>query len=174
MQDLRFLNTRLAKAIGQLQLANQTLKATRHEMHSLDEQLDIMSQEIEILHREVLRLRDGYSQTLDHVPYPAFMADADGRIEACNAAAQRLFNLAPRRAANIDLSEIPVQPSLKKTICRKHRAAVERGHPLVVKDLVVQVGRATHRMDVQFTSQGLVIFMRSPAREGAVGLSAAS
>jgi PAS domain-containing protein len=174
MQDLRFLNTRLAKAIGQLQLANQTLKTTRQEMCSLDQQIDMMAQEIEILHREVLRLREGYSQTLDHVPYPAFMADEDGRIEAWNAAAQRLFNLVPSRAANIDLSEIPVQPSLKKTICRKHRAAVEHGHPLVVKGQVVQVGRATHHMDLRFTSQGLVIFMRSPAGEGAVGLSAAS
>jgi PAS domain-containing protein len=174
MQDLCLLNTRLQKAIGQLQLANETLKATRQEMSSLDQQLDMMSQEIEILHREVARLRDGYSQTLDHVPYPTLMADEDGTIEAWNAAAQRLFNLVPTKAAGIDLSEIPVQDSLKKTICRKHRAAVERGHPLVVKDLVVHVGRTTHHMDVQFTSQGLVIFVSVPAREGAVTLSSAS
>jgi hypothetical protein len=51
---------------------------------------------------------------------------------------------------------------------------VEHGHPLMLRDQVIQVGRTIHRMDVQFTSQGLVIFMSSPAREGSVGLSAAS
>ena len=133
-----------------------------------------MSQEVEVLSREVVRLRDGYAHTLNYVPHPALMADEDGTIEAWNAAAQQLFKLAPPASSGIDLSEIPVQPGLRKTLSRKHRAAVEHGHPLMLRGQMIHVGRTMHRMDVQFTSQGLVIFMSSPAREGSVGLSAAS
>jgi PAS domain-containing protein len=163
------VNDRLAKAIGQLQLANQSLRVSRQELCWLDQQLEIMNQEVEVLRREVVRLRVGYSHALDYVPYAALMADEDGTIEAWNAAAQQLFDLAALGSAGIDLSEVPVQPSLRKTLSRKHRAAVERGHPLILKDQEIQVGRTIHRMDVQFTSQGLVIFISS-----AVGLSAAS
>jgi PAS domain-containing protein len=94
------------------------------------------------------------------------MVDEDGTIEACNAAAQQLFNLEVLAPTGIDLGEIPVQPALRKTLSRKHRAALEHGHPLMLKDQAIQVGRTVHRMDVQFTSPGLVIFMSSPAREG--------
>jgi PAS domain-containing protein len=174
MQDLCALNDRLQKAIGQLQLANESLKATRQELCSLDQQLEIMSQKVEILSREVFRLKDGYSHALDHVPYAALMADDDGKIEAWNAAAQQLFHLTSPTSAGIELSEIPVQSSLRKTLSRKHRAAVEHGYPLILKDQAIHVGRTNHRMDVQFTSQGLLIFMSSPSRDGAVGLSAAS
>ncbi len=174
MQDLCSLNRRLQKATGQLQLANESLRVTRRDLCLLDEQLDILNQEAEVLSREIVRLRDSYSHTLNHVPYPALMADEDGTIEAWNSAAQELLNLAAVASAAIDLSEIPVQPALRKTISRKHRAAVEHGHPLTLKDQAIQVGRTTHRMDVQFTSHGLVIFMSSPARDGTVDLSAAS
>jgi hypothetical protein len=44
----------------------------------------------------------------------------------------------------------------------------------MLKGQVIHVRRTTHHMDVQFTAQGLVIFMSSPAGEGSVGLSAAS
>jgi hypothetical protein len=67
-----------------------------------------------------------------------------------------------------------VQPSRRKTLSRKHRAAEEHGHPLMLKGQVIHVRRTTHHIDVQFTAQGLVIFMSSPAGEGSVGLSAAS
>jgi PAS domain-containing protein len=174
MQDLCLLTDELQKAIGQLQAANESLRAAREELHLLDEELDIMNQEAEVLSREIVRLRESHAHTLNHVPYPALMADEDGAIEAWNSAAQQLFDLAAVASTGIDLSEIPVQPALRKTISRKHRAAVEHGHPLTLKDQVIRVARTTHRMDVQFTSQGLVIFMSSPARDGAVGLSAAS
>ena len=87
---------------------------------------------------------------------------------------QRLFKLAAPASTSIDLLDIPVQHSLRKTLSRKHRAAVEHGYPLMLKGQVIHVRRTTHHMDVQFTAQGLVIFMSSPAREGLVGLSAAS
>jgi len=174
MQDLCLLNDKLAKAMEQLQLANEVLRAARHEIGSLDQQLDIMCQEVEVLSREVARLKDGYSHTLNHVPYPAVMADEDGVIEAWNAAAQRLFKLAAPPPTSMDLSDIPVQPSLRKTLSRKHRAAVEHGHSLMLKGQVIHVGRTTRHMDVQFTAQGLVIFMSSLAREGTIGLSVAS
>jgi hypothetical protein len=59
------LNDRLAKAVEQLQQANASLGATRQELCSLDEQLDIMCQGVEVLSREVARLKDGYSPTLN-------------------------------------------------------------------------------------------------------------
>jgi PAS domain-containing protein len=174
MQDLCSLNDKLQKAIGQLQLANESLRVSRQELCALDQQLDIMHHEVEILSREVVRLRDGYSHTLDHVPHPALMTDQDGKIEAWNVAAQQLFDLASRASPGFDLSEIPVQSSLRKTLSRKQRAAVEHGHALMLRDQAIHVGRTIRRMDVHFTSQGLVIFMSSAARDGSVGLSAAS
>jgi PAS domain-containing protein len=174
MQDLRLLNAKLQKAIAQLQSANQTLRSARSEICSLDQQLEIMSQEVEVLTREIVRLRDGYSHALDHVPHPALIADEDGRVESWNAAAQQLFGLAPSASARFELSEIPVQNSMQKTLSRKHRAALENGHPMVLKDQHIQVGRTVHKMDVQITSQGLVVFINSSGREGAVGLSVAS
>jgi PAS domain-containing protein len=136
----------------------------------------MMNQEVEMLSHEVVRLRDGYRHILDHVPYPAVLADKDGKIEVWNAAARQLFNLAPYASVGIDLSEIPVQPSLRQALRGKHRAVVERGTPFVLRNQLVHVKRAIHRMDVHFTSISrdrcsadvLVAFMSSPAWDGVV------
>ena len=181
-QDLRLVNERLEKAIEQLRQANESLKVTNRELYSLNHQLEMMNEEVEILSREVDRLKDGYVYTLDHVPYPALMADHKGKIEVWNAAAQQLFHLAPTASVGIDLSEIPVQRSLGRALSRQHREVVEHGDPLTLKDQVVRVKPAIHRMDVHFNALGrhrsgtgvLVIFKNSPTRDGIVSLWAAS
>jgi PAS domain-containing protein len=176
-QLLELIDDRLERAIEQLRLANEALQVSNQELCSLTNQLEILNQEAEALSQEVLRLRDGYAHALDHMPYPVMLTDKDGKLEVWNAAAQQLFNLAPDASVGIDLSEIPVQPSIGQALSRKHRAVVERGAPLMLRNQPIHVKRTIHQMDVHFTSLFgdrsragiLVAFMSSPARDGVVG-----
>jgi PAS fold len=116
--------------------------------------------------------------TRDSPDHAVVLADKDGKIEVSNTAAQQLFNLAPDASVGIALSEIPVQPSLGQAFSRKHRAVVERDTPLMLRNQLVHVKRAVHRLDVNFTSISrhrcnadvLVAFMSSPAWDGVVTL----
>ena len=170
------VNERLEKAIEQLRHTSHALQATNQELCSLNNELEMMNEEVEILRKEVNRLGEDYTHTLDHMPYPVVLVDTDGKIRVWNAAAQQLFNLAPDAAIGIDLSEIPVQPSLGQALSREHRAVVERGVPLMLRNQLVHVQRAIHRMDVQFASLNrdhsgtgvLVMFMSNSARDGVV------
>lgn len=118
---LELVNERLEKAIEQLRLADEALQVTRHELGTLNNQLEMMNDEMERLNKEVIRLRDGYAHAFNHVPYPVVLADKEGKIEAWNTAAQKLFHLALDAWVGIDLSEFPVQPSLGRALRRKHR-----------------------------------------------------
>ncbi len=175
---LELVNEQLEEAIEQLRLANQALQATGHELGTLNHQLEMMHEEMERLSQEVVRLRDGYAHALNHVPYPAVLADKEGKIEAWNTAAQKLFHLALDAWVGIDLSEFPVQPSLGRALRRKHRAVVEGTTTLTLSNQLVQVKRTILRMDVHFTSLSrerashgvLLTFMTSPARDKVVSV----
>ncbi len=124
---LELVNERLEKVIEQLRLANEALQVAGHALGTLNNQLEMMHEEMERLSQEVVRLREGYAHAFDHVPYPVVMTDQEGKIEAWNTAAQKLFHLALDTWVGIDLSEFPVQPSLGRALRRKHRAVVEGG-----------------------------------------------
>lgn len=170
-QLLGRVNERLERAIEQLRMANEALQASNKEFCSLNSQFEIIKEEAEALNQEVLRLRDGYAYALDQIPYPVMLTDKDGKLEVWNAAAQQLFNFAPDTSVGIDLSEIPVQPSMGQALSRKHRAVVECGAPLMLRNQPIHVKRAIHLMDVHFTSLAqdhssagvLVAFMSSTA-----------
>jgi nitrogen fixation/metabolism regulation signal transduction histidine kinase len=176
---LESVNYRLEKAINQLQLANEALRATRTAFWSLNNQLEMMNQEVEMLGQEVSRLREGYAHTLDYLPCPVVLVDKEGKVEVWNAAAQRLFHFATDAWVGADLSEMPVQPSLGQALRKKHRVVVERGIPLMMSNQLVHVKRAVHRMDVHFTSLNrdrskasvLIMFMGAEARDGVVSLN---
>jgi transcriptional regulator with PAS, ATPase and Fis domain len=161
-QALELVNEQLEKAIEQMRVANEALLATQQELQSLTSLLDTMHQQVESLSHELVRLRDGYVHTLDHVPYPALLTDRAGKVELWNGAAQRVFNIENDAYAGIDLCDIPVQPSLRQIMSRKHRAVVERGSALVLRNQVVQVTAALYRMDVHFTSlsAGILVVFR--------------
>jgi nitrogen fixation/metabolism regulation signal transduction histidine kinase len=171
--DLDSVNERLEDAIEQLRLANQALKIASYELETLNNQLEIMHNEVEGLSQEAAQLREGYHRVLDHVPYAVVVADAEGKIEACNAAAQKLFHLAVTAWVGTDLSEFPVQASLGRELRRKHEAVMEGGKTLMLRNQLVHVKRVVHRMDVHFTALGrrrsshgvLVTFMISASRD---------
>jgi PAS domain-containing protein len=172
------VNERLERAIEQLRQANEALQVAGDALGALNYQLEMMNEEMESLSHEVVRLRDGYARTLDHMPYPVLLVDKEGRIELWNTAAQKLFHLAFDVSLGIDLSEFPVQPSLGRTLSRKHRAVLEGGVTPMLRNQLVQVQRAIHRMDVHFTSLSrerssygvLVMFVSSQARDGVITL----
>jgi nitrogen fixation/metabolism regulation signal transduction histidine kinase len=175
---LELVNERLEEAIEQLRLANEALEVTGHEIGTLNNQLEMMYDEMEKLSQKVVRLRGGYAHALNHLPYPVVLADKEGKIEAWNTAAQKLFHLALDAWVGIDLSEFPVQPSLGRALRRKHRAVVEGGAASMLSNQLVHVKRAIHRMDVHFTSLSrersshgvLVTFVTSPARDEEVSV----
>jgi PAS domain-containing protein len=156
------VNEQLEKAIKQMRVSNAALVATRQELHSLASILDTMQQEVEMLSHELKRLKDGYVHTLDHVPYPVLLSDGAGRVEFWNSAAQRIFNLEDDVDAGIDLCQIPVQPSLRQILARKHRAVMESGGTVELRNQVVQVTAALYRMDVHLTSlsAGILVVFR--------------
>jgi transcriptional regulator of aromatic amino acid metabolism len=156
------VNKQLEKAIEQLRVSNAALLSTRQDLRSLTTLLDTMQQEVEVLGYELKRLKDGYVHTLDHVPYPVLLSDAAGKVELWNRAAQRIFNLADDVCPGIDLSQIPVQPSLRQILTRKHRTVVESGGTVVLRNQVVQVTAALYRMDVHLISltAGILVVFR--------------
>jgi PAS domain-containing protein len=166
-EALESVNEQLEKAIEQMRTANEALLATQRELHSLTTLLDTMHQRVDLLGHELVRLKDSYAYTLDHVPYPALLADGAGKIKIWNRAAQQMFNLLDDAHLGIDLSEIAVQPSLRLILSRKHRAAVERGNALVLRNQVVQVAAALYRMDVHFASlsAGILVVFRDAIAE---------
>jgi PAS domain-containing protein len=166
-EALESVNEQLEKAIEQMRTANEALLATQRELHSLTTLLDTMYQRVDLLSHELVRLKDSYAYTLDHVPYPALLADGAGKIKIWNRAAQQMFNLLDDAHLGIDLSEIAVQPSLRLILSRKHRAAVERGNALVLRNQVVQVAAALYRMDVHFASlsAGILVVFRDAIAE---------
>lgn len=160
-EALESVNEQLEKAIEQMRVTSEALLTTQRELHSLTILLDTMQQEVELLSHELVRLRDSYVYTLDHVPYPALLADGAGKVKLWNRAAQQMFKLSDDAHAGIDLSEIAVQPSLRQILSRKHRIVVERESALVLRNQVVQVTAALYRMDVHFASLSagvLVVF----------------
>jgi PAS domain-containing protein len=173
---LELVNQKLEKAIEQLRLANEGLKTASYGVAVLNNQLEWMHEELESLSRQVVHLRAGYTQALDHMPFPAVLTDREGKVEAWNTAAQQIFHLAVDASVGIDLSEFPVQPSLGQVLSRKLRAVVEGG-TTPLRNQLVHVKRTVHRMDVHFTSLSrrsthgvLVMFVSSPARDGVVPL----
>ena len=156
------VNEQLEKTIEQMRVTNAALLATRQELHSLTTLLDTMQQEVEMLSHELKRLKDGYLHTLDHVPYPVLLSDGAGRVEFWNRAAQRIFKFADDVHAGIDISRIPVQPSLQQILTRRHRAVAESGGSVVLRNQVVQVMAALYRMDVHFASlsAGILVVFR--------------
>jgi PAS domain-containing protein len=161
-RTLDAVNEQLEKAIEQMRVSNKALLATRQELHALTNLLDTMQQEVEMLSHEVVRLKDGYVHTLGHVPYPVLLSNGAGRVEFWNRTAQRIFNLADDAQAGIELSEIPVQPSLRQILTRKHRAVAESGGSVVLRNQVVQVSAALYRMDVHLASlsAGILVVFR--------------
>jgi PAS domain-containing protein len=155
------VNEQLEKAIEQMRVSNKALLATRQELQSLTALLSTMQQEVEMLSHEVVRLKDSYVHTLGHVPYPVFLSDGAGKVEFWNRAAQRIFNLEDDAQA-IELSQIPVQPSLRQILTRKHRAVAESGGAAVLRNQVVQVSAALYRMDVHLASlsAGILVVFR--------------
>jgi transcriptional regulator with PAS, ATPase and Fis domain len=161
-EALESVNEQLEKAIEQMRVANEALLITQRELHSLTTLVDTMHLEVELLSHELFQLRDSYVYTLDHVPYPALLADHAGKVKLWNRAAQQVFKLSDDAHAGIDLSEIAVQPSLRQILSRKHRIVVERGRALVLRNQVVQVMAALYRMDVHFASlsAGILVVFR--------------
>ena len=160
-EALESVNEQLEKTIEQMRVTSEALLTTQRELHSLTILLDTMQQEVELLSHELVRLRDSYVYTLDHVPYPALLSDSAGKVKLWNRAAQQMFKLSDDADAGIDLSEIAVQPSLRQILSRKHRIVVERGSAVVLRNQVVQVTAALYRMDVHFASLSagvLVVF----------------
>ena len=160
-KGLAVVNMQVENAIEQLRLANQALLATHQELYSLTSLVESMHNELDALSDEIARLRDGYAYTLDHVPHPVLLADAEGRVEIWNQSAQEMFNLEGDASTGIDLCQIPVQPSLRQILIQKHRAVVERGRALMLKNQLVQVKPALYRVDVHFASLSggvLVVF----------------
>ncbi len=161
-EALESVNEQLEKTIEQMRVTSETLLTTQRELHALTILLDSMQQEVEFLSHELVRLRNSYVYTLDHVPYPALLADGAGKVKLWNRAAQQMLKLSEDAHAGIDLSEIAVQPSLRQILSRKHRIVVERGSALVLRNQVVQVTAALYRMDVHFAylSAGVLVVFR--------------
>jgi PAS domain-containing protein len=159
---LESVNGQLEKAIEQMRMANEALLTTQRELHSLTTLLDTMQHEVELLSHELFRLRNSYVYTLDHVPYPALLADNAGRVTLWNRAAQQMFNVSDDAHAGIDLSQIAVQSSLRQILSTKHREVVERGGTVVLRNQVVQVRAALHRTDVHLASlsAGILVVFR--------------
>ena len=173
---LERINERLEWAIEQLRLANEAVRVSNQELCSLSDQIERMNEVAEALKQEVIRLRDGYAHALDHIPYPVMLTDKDGKLTVWNAAAQQLFDLTPNGSAGIGLSEIPVQPSVRQALSRKHRAVVECGAPVMLRNQPIHVKRAIHRMDVHFTCQvqdrssaGVLVAFLTPAGDEVAG-----
>ncbi len=173
------VNEALERALAELRTSNRELEIARRELRLLNDDLQRLHTETASLAADLNRLGERYLYTLDQMPYGVALIGSDGRIQFWNAAARRLFGLESDAVLGLHLDQIPVHPPLRQALNRKYRAVIERGSSVMLRNQILRINRALHRVNVHFaslnpqaSSEGvLVMFVRPPDTARVVDLS---
>lgn len=150
-EELQSTNEELETTNEELQSTNEELETTNEELQSLNEELENMNEELEFRTREFDSLNSRYAETLERMPWAVGVLDHEGRLQFWNSAAQRLFDLEARSVVGLELSQLPVQPSLRDTLVRRRKAMHDYVAPVVLRNQELRLKRTTAKFDIHLT-----------------------
>jgi PAS domain S-box-containing protein len=108
-----------------------------------------------------------YSDTLERMPWPVMVVDAESNFQFWNSAAQRLFGISARSVIGVQLGLVPVESELRKVLLRGTRKVLISQKPAVLRSEIT-AKRSRGTMEIRFeplspeSSQRGVLIMIAP------------
>ena len=134
-EELQSTNEELETTNEELQSTNEELETTNEELQSLNEELETTNQELEERTKELDQVNNVYAQTLEKIRLPVMLVNAERRIEFWNQMALRLFGFKSKPPVDLTLDQLPLPEDMRNLLIRRHRAALTKGQPMVVRGL---------------------------------------
>jgi two-component system CheB/CheR fusion protein len=171
-EELQSTNEELETTNEELQSTNEELETTNEELQALNEELGTTNEELEVRSKELDELNLRYSETLEKMPWPIALVADEGRVQFWNAAAARLFGLAPKSVIGLQLKQLPFEQKLRELLVRNYRDTLGQRKVKVVHNCHVDIGSFLGDVNIQFTpllgenTSGSVIIVFEPFLAG--------
>jgi two-component system, chemotaxis family, CheB/CheR fusion protein len=150
-EELQSTNEELETTNEELQSTNEELETTNEELHSLNEELETTNEELSSRTRELDEVNARYSEMMERMPWPVFLADQDGLIYMFNSAVQKLFGFAQPSERGMKLEELPMDNRSRQALLGRHRSAVQTQKQLSVRGMHLVTNRFDGATDVHFS-----------------------
>ena len=150
-EELQSTNEELETTNEELQSTNEELETTNEELQSLNEELENMNEELEVRSRELDAVNSRYAETLERMPWAVTVLDSEGKVQFWNSAAQKLFDLQAKSVVGLDLSQLPIQPSLRDALVRRRNSMNDGKMPALLRNQELKLSRSSLRFDVHLT-----------------------
>jgi two-component system CheB/CheR fusion protein len=150
-EELQSTNEELETTNEELQSTNEELETTNEYLQSLNEELENMNEELEFRTRELDALNGRYAETLERMPWAVMVLDSEGRVQFWNTASRKLFDLEARAVVGLELTQLPIEPSLRAALVRRRKAVDERKTPMLLRHQHLNSKRAKMAFDVHLT-----------------------
>ncbi len=150
-EELQSTNEELETTNEELQSTNEELETTNEELQSLNEELENMNEELEFRTRELDSLNSRYAETLERMPWAVMVLDSEGRVQFWNTASRKLFDLEARSVVGLELSQLPIDTSLRAALVRRQKAIGERSTPMLLRNQHLNSTRSKMVFDVHLT-----------------------
>ena len=150
-EELQSTNEELETTNEELQSTNEELETTNEELQSLNEELENMNEELEVRTRELDSVNSRYAETLERMPWAVTVLDSNGKVQFWNSAAQKLFDLEAKSVVGLELSQLPIQPSLRDALVRRRNSMNEGKTPTHLRNQELTLSRSIMRFDVHLT-----------------------
>ena len=150
-EELQSTNEELETTNEELQSTNEELETTNEELQSLNEELENMNEELEFRTRELDSLNSRYAETLERMPWAVTVLDSEGKVRFWNSAAQKLFDLQANSVIGLELSQLPIQPTLRDALVRRRKSMDAGKTPTLLRNQELRFKRWTLKFDVHLT-----------------------
>jgi two-component system CheB/CheR fusion protein len=132
-EELQSTNEELETTNEELQSTNEELETTNEELQSLNEELETTNQELEERTKELDQVNNVYVQTLEKMRLPVVLVNQERHIEFWNSRALRLFGFKTKPPMDLTVDQLPLSPSLKSLLIRRHRQVLTNGEPNIAR-----------------------------------------
>src|SRR6266436_3717110 len=132
-EELQSTNEELETTNEELQSTNEELETTNEELQSLNEELETTNQELEERTKELDQVNNVYVQTLEKMRLPVVLVNQERHIEFWNSRALSLFGFKTKPPMDLTVDQLPLSPSLKSLLIRRHRQVLTNGEPNIAR-----------------------------------------
>lgn len=149
-EELQSTDEELETTNEELQSTNEELETTNEELQSLNEELETTNEELSSRTRELDELNARYTEMIERMPWPVFLANDDTVIYMFNSAAQKLFGFASPSAQGMRLEQLPLDSRTRQSMLRHHRQAVITGKESQMRGAHIVTNRFDGITNVRF------------------------
>jgi two-component system, chemotaxis family, CheB/CheR fusion protein len=149
-EELQSTNEELETTNEELQSTNEELETTNEELQALNEELGTTNEELEARTRELDTLNDRYLETLERLPWPVLLVDANQVLHFWNTAAVHMFGLAAKSVVGLQLDQLPLQQSFRNVLTRRSREVLLARRPRRLRGLEIELNDFRGSVDAQF------------------------